>query len=34
MNGKENTLLPWKVFRDDNASVQTEEMAEEGDLPF
>lgn len=28
------TLSAWKVFRDDNASVQTEEMAEEGDLPF
>ncbi len=28
------SLDAWKVFRDDNASVQTEEMAEEGDLPF
>mgnify|MGYP003147333179 FL=1 len=27
-------LNAWKVFRDDNASVETEEMAEEGDLPF
>ena len=27
-------LSAWKVFRDDNASVQTEEMAKEGDLPF
>ena len=28
------TLDAWKIFRDDNASIQTEEMAEEGDLPF
>jgi len=28
------TLSAWKVFRDDNASVETEEMAKEGDLPF
>lgn len=28
------TLSAWKVFRDDNASVQTDEMAKEGDLPF
>ena len=28
------TLSAWKVFRDDNTSVQTEEMAKEGDLPF
>ena len=27
-------LNAWKVFRDDNASIETEEMAEEGDLPF
>lgn len=28
------TLSAWKVFRDDNATVQTEELAKEGDLPF
>ena len=28
------TLSAWKVFRDDNATVETEELAKEGDLPF